>query len=157
VPVFGPLKDKENRSRTIPGGDVVIDALAAHLAEYGAGPQGLNFTTAIGTPVRHSTWSGIWRRAAIDELERVGFHALGHFYASTLIRGGCSVKEVQERLGHSSAAMTLDGLLPAVPGRRGQDPHGHRRRSGETFGGQMFPRTSPGERPLEESAGQTLS
>jgi integrase len=37
-----------------------------------------------------------------------GFHMLRHFYASTLIAGGCSVKEVQERLGHASASMTLD-------------------------------------------------
>jgi integrase len=90
--------------------------LAAHLVEYGPGPGGLIFTTAIGTPVCHSTWSGVWRRGRPDELAGVGFHALRHFYASTLIRGGCTVKEVQERLGHSSAAMTLDiysHLFPA--------------------------------------------
>jgi integrase len=37
-----------------------------------------------------------------------GVHALRHFYASTLISAGCTVKEVQERLGHRSASMTLD-------------------------------------------------
>ena len=36
------------------------------------------------------------------------FHDLRHFYASLLIRHGESVKVVQARLGHSSAAETLD-------------------------------------------------
>jgi integrase len=40
--------------------------------------------------------------------ERVGLHALRHFYASALIAHGESVKVVQKRLGHSSAAVTLD-------------------------------------------------
>ena len=35
-------------------------------------------------------------------------HALRHFYASLLIRHGESVKTVQARLGHASAAETLD-------------------------------------------------
>jgi integrase len=38
----------------------------------------------------------------------VGFHALRHFYASSLIRQGCSVKVVQAHLGHATAAETLD-------------------------------------------------
>ena len=37
-----------------------------------------------------------------------GFHSLRHFYASLLIRHGESVKVVQARLGHASAAETLD-------------------------------------------------
>ena len=35
-------------------------------------------------------------------------HELRHFYASLLIRYGESVKVVQERLGHASAAETID-------------------------------------------------
>ena len=38
----------------------------------------------------------------------VDFHELRHFYASLLIRHGESVKTVQARLGHASAAETLD-------------------------------------------------
>ena len=37
-----------------------------------------------------------------------GFHELRHFYASLLIRHGESVKTVQRRLGHATAAETLD-------------------------------------------------
>jgi integrase len=36
------------------------------------------------------------------------FHDLRHYYASLLIRYGESVKVVQSRLGHASAAETLD-------------------------------------------------
>lgn len=39
---------------------------------------------------------------------RTGLHALRHLYASLLIRHGESVKTIQKRLGHSSAAITLD-------------------------------------------------
>ncbi len=41
-------------------------------------------------------------------LSGVTFHSLRHFYASLLIRHGESVKTVQARLGHASAAETLD-------------------------------------------------
>ncbi len=110
TPVFAPVKDKRNRPRTIPVGQVVLDALAAHIAEHGTGSDGLIFTTAVGAKVSHSTWSDTWRAAAgplgIDSGD--GFHLLRHFYASALIASGASVKEVQERLGHTSAVMTLD-------------------------------------------------
>ena len=39
---------------------------------------------------------------------RGAFHALRHYYASLLIRHGESVKVVQARLGHATAAETLD-------------------------------------------------
>ncbi len=37
-----------------------------------------------------------------------GLHLLRHYYASLLIRYGESVKTVQARLGHATAAETLD-------------------------------------------------
>lgn len=46
------------------------------------------------------------RRARLPEWPTP--HDLRHFYASTLIRSGASVKVVQTRLGHSSAKTTLD-------------------------------------------------
>src|SRR5271165_6578895 len=44
-----------------------------------------------------------------------GFHSLRHFYVSLLIRHGESVKVVQVRLGHASAAETLDTYSPHWP------------------------------------------
>jgi integrase len=109
-PAFGPVKDKKNRPRTIPVGQVVLDALAAHLAAYGTGPADLVFSTWAGSRVSHATWSDTWRAVAapLGIASGEGFHLLRHWYASCLIASGASVKEVQERLGHSSALMTLD-------------------------------------------------
>lgn len=47
-------------------------------------------------------------RNAVCACLRADFHELRHFYASLLIRHGESVKTVQARLGHASAAETLD-------------------------------------------------
>lgn len=109
-PVFGPVKDKKNRPRTIPLPQVVVDALAAHVREFGLGPEELLFTGPRGGPVRRTTFSDMWRAAAgpLGIPLGDGYHQLRHFYASVLIRSGESVKTVQERLGHASAKMTLD-------------------------------------------------
>src|SRR4051812_35250327 len=55
------------------------------------------------------------RPRAAHPAQRVDTHGLRHFFASALIAGGASVKVVQQRLGHASAAMTLNlyaGLWP---------------------------------------------
>lgn len=100
--------------RTVPLPDVVVDALAAHLATYPAatvaavGP--LVFTNERGEAIRRNRFSDVWRRA-VQECglpAGAGFHALRHYYASLLIRHGESVKVVQSRLGHASAKETLD-------------------------------------------------
>ena len=87
---------------------VVVDALAAHLAEFPPGPDGLVFTLS-GEPVtgRRSDDSG-GRRRGQRAPRRHGLHLLRHYYASLLIRYGESVKTVQARLGHATAAETLD-------------------------------------------------
>jgi integrase len=109
VPIFGPVKDRRNRPRTVPLPDVVIDTLAEHVRRFGTGPDELVFTTDSGRPISSSTWSGVWRRAAepLGLPRGDGFHQLRHFYASALIHHGESVKVVQTRLGHASAAMVL--------------------------------------------------
>lgn len=102
--------------RTIPLPGVVVDALAAHLAAHPAGPDGLVFTSPEGQPQRRTAFSArVWRPAVkaagldqYDDGEGATFHDLRHHYASLLIRFGESVKTVQARLGHASAAETLD-------------------------------------------------
>jgi integrase len=109
-PVFGPVKDKRNRPRSIPVPDVVVQALAGHVTRYGLGPDGLLFTGPRGGPLRRTTFSDSWVKVAgpLGIPSGDGFHQLRHFYASALIRAGESVKVVQKRLGHTSAQMTLD-------------------------------------------------
>jgi integrase len=86
-----------------------LDALAAHLAEFPAGPDGLVFTLSA-KPITRSVFGHKWRTAvkAAGLPAGTGFHALRHYYASLLIRHGESVKTVQSRLGHASAVETLD-------------------------------------------------
>lgn len=135
-PVFGPPKTAAS-VRVVPASRAVREALAAHLAAYPAGPDGLIFTAPRGGPVIRSKVGEAWRDAEVRvwaqgagrPLGRDGripaatlaawvdahphghghrFHELRHFYASTLIAAGESVKVVQARLGHATAAETLD-------------------------------------------------
>ncbi len=108
APYLAPPKTQAS-VRVIPLPQVVIDALAAHLAAWPA--DEFVFTTELGAPIRRTTFSArVWQPAVRDAglPPSVTFHALRHFYASLLIRHGESVKTVQARLGHASAAETLD-------------------------------------------------
>lgn len=108
APVFGPPKTDAG-FRTIPLPQVAVEALAAHLAVFPAGRDGLVFTSSTGAALRRSNFNDTWRAAVRDiGLERATFHELRHYYASLLIRHGESVKTVQARLGHASAVETLD-------------------------------------------------
>lgn len=120
------LPKSAESARTVPLAETTLNAMAAHLAAFPAREVVMSdrtdrqkprdravhlvFTTDAGSPVSRSMWSQIWRPAAraAGIPERVGLHAVRHFYASALIRHGESVKVVQKRLGHSSAAVTLD-------------------------------------------------
>ncbi len=108
APHLGPPKTKAS-VRTIPLPQVIVDALAAHLAAFPAGPDGFVFTMG-DVPVSRQRQGHVWRPAiaAAGLPKGTGFHALRHYYASLLIRYGESVKTVQARLGHASAAETLD-------------------------------------------------
>ena len=124
-PYLAPPKTPSSY-RTVPLPQVVVDALAAHLAAFPTVPveildaahkpepksrqAALVFTTPAGVPVRRTRFSPIWRPAATAAGlgDGVTFHDLRHYYASLLIRHGESVKAVQRRLGHKSAVETLD-------------------------------------------------
>jgi integrase len=107
-PKLGPLKTRASY-RTIPLPDVVVVALKEHLQQVPPGPDGLVFTWR-GKPIPRSTFGYHWGAAARSAKlpPRSGLHSLRHYYASLLIRYGESVKTVQARLGHASAAETLD-------------------------------------------------
>lgn len=108
-PKISPLKTKASY-RTVPAPDVVVEALAEHLAAHPAGESGLIFTDKDGGLLRRTRFGEVWR-AAVKRAklpEGTHFHELRHFYASLLIHSGASVKVVQARLGHKSATETLD-------------------------------------------------
>ncbi|MGV9277483.1 tyrosine-type recombinase/integrase [Streptomyces griseosporeus] len=121
------------------------DALQAHLKAFPAHPRTLAdtsdgtrrerkirllFKTDSGEPVQRSPWARTWRRiikeARAKEAIPVGvtLHTLRHTYASLLIKHGESVKVVQKRLGHSSAAVTLDTYSHLWAGLGQHEPAG---------------------------------
>jgi integrase len=112
---FGPPKTASS-VRTIPVPQNVIDLLAAHLAEFPAGRDGLIFTapatrqSSAGRPIGRSAWSDRYREACrsagVDG--RTRSHDLRHVAASALINSGLSVSAVQAVLGHASASETLN-------------------------------------------------
>jgi len=108
-PYLAPPKTEASR-RTVPLPAVVLEALARHLEQFPTGPDELVFTNERGEAIRRNHWSDVWRPAAEAAEMPAGttMHDLRHYYASLLIRHGESVKVVQSRLGHASAAETLD-------------------------------------------------
>jgi integrase len=112
-----PKTRNGRRTISLPGS--VVETLRAHRVQQlgrrltlGLGRLGaadLVFTMPDGAPRSPDNLSRDWRRAvqALD-LPRVMFHALRHSHASALIAAGLDVLTISRRLGHGSAAFTLN-------------------------------------------------
>ena len=103
--------------RALPLPQVVLEALAEHLREFPAAGDGLVFTTQAGAPLsRTKVSASVWRPATQRaDVSGAAFPALRHYCASPLIRHGASVKVVQARLGHATAAEMLDSYSHLWP------------------------------------------
>lgn len=106
-PVFGPPKTPSS-TRTVPVGDVVLQAIKQHVGEHGTHESGLLLTTDLGNFVGTSTIHNAWRTAAKKVPTDATPHHLRHYFASVQIRGGQSIKVLQALLGHKSAVETWD-------------------------------------------------
>jgi integrase len=105
---FGPPKT-EASVRTIPVPEFVEQLIDRHVSEFGLGDHGLVFTDRQLAPIRRNRLGEVWRHTMKRlDFDCSGPHQLRHHYASLLIQHGESVKVVQARLGHASAAETLD-------------------------------------------------
>ncbi len=111
MPKFGALKDKKNRPRTIPLGDVVMAALVEHVRTFGLGPEELLFTNDSNEPIRRTTFADIWARA----VEAAGHPGRGGVPSTSalttpglLIHEGCSIVGVQKMLGHAKPGDDAD-------------------------------------------------
>ncbi len=107
-PEYAPPKSPRSRRR-IPVGDEVCHAIARHLAQWPAEPDQSVFRREDGGLWRRTTFAYAWKaaKAAAGVSQSVRWHELRHFYASTLIDGGASVREVMDRMGHTSAEETI--------------------------------------------------
>ena len=71
---------------------------------------------AMGLPLTYRQWKPLWKTAADTANVQATADALRHLYASALIAGGASVKQVQMVLGHASAVVTLRTYAHLWPG-----------------------------------------
>ncbi len=108
------LFGKGRKERLVPLGHHAVDALNAYevrarpsLAANGRGTASY-FLNLRGSPLsRQSAWEIIDRAAKRAGIKGdVSPHTLRHSFATHLLEGGASVREVQELLGHSNVSTT---------------------------------------------------
>jgi integrase len=131
-PYLAPLKTKTSR-RTVELPEVAGLALAQHLEAFPAVPVEVDDETdprrphrraarlvlpnEAGSPVHRASWSHVWAPAvrAAGLPKGFGLHGLRHFFATSLIHAGASVKTVQLACGHSSPTVTLNTYVGEWP------------------------------------------
>jgi integrase len=106
---FGPPQTAAAR-RTVTLPKTLIEVLAAHLAKYPAGEEGLIFTAPARGPPRVTQFRNrVWYPAVAASVGKpCRFHDLRHTAAALLIRKGVHPLVIQQRLGHASIRTTLD-------------------------------------------------
>lgn len=123
---YGEPKSKKSK-RSIKIGPATMAALSAHrqrqneerLAFSDWQDEGLVFAGENGQPMKpqrasKGAFGRIKKRAGLPESTR--FHDLRHTCATFLLRDGWNAKYVQELLGHSTIAITLDTYSHVLPG-----------------------------------------
>jgi integrase len=88
----------------------VVDSLRAHIEAYTDGkPESRLFTTPEGTDLRDGNFRRReWKHATEGLSKPRRIHDLRHTCASIAINAGVDIKQLQQQLGHATAAMTLD-------------------------------------------------
>jgi integrase len=126
---------KAGSSGTLDLDPVVAEVLAEHVRQFPSGEieliditsgepvertASLLFTTRHGNPFTDRTWSrewAKWRYQAGWPKEHGTFHALRHFFATTLITNHAEPQEVQRALRHKTLRITLDTYVHWWPKR----------------------------------------
>jgi integrase len=103
--------------RTLPMPQFVIDALAAHMAEFSPLADGSLFYNTRKKLWSTSHYGKMFARwvAAAGLPDGTTSHDLRHHYASVLLYAGESVVAVAERLGHKNAALVLSTYGHLLP------------------------------------------
>jgi integrase len=126
---------KGSKKRRVPLSSGVLAALRTHARAFPSVKVTLPWAESHGKPVTVQllvtgeggrvytgdlfskvVWQGAFRTADLEYRTRAdGMHALRHFYASTLLAQGVSIKELAEYLGHSDPGFTLRTYTHLVP------------------------------------------
>jgi hypothetical protein len=133
--VFAP--PKRGKSRVVPLAESVDKALNAHAGEWAPVPVTLPWKHPEGKPVTHHlvfttrergalnrnyfnrlVWKPALRAAGIPDTRDNGMHALRHFFASVVLDGGASIRDLADWLGHEDPGFTLRVYAHLLPKRR---------------------------------------
>jgi integrase len=118
-------RPKSGRGRVIDLSELAVGELRKHrahqeskLEQLGARLTRDSFVYVMwnGEPVKPDTLSTMWEQWSAGREPRVRFHDLRHAHATHLLTQGVHPKVAQERLGHSSVAITMDIYSHVLPG-----------------------------------------
>jgi integrase len=130
--VFAP--PKRSKSRVVPLAEHVAEALAQHAKGWPPVAVTLPWKEPSGDPVTHllyfttrergalnrnyfnqQIWKPALRAAGVPTNRENGMHALRHFFASVVLDGGASVRDLAEWLGHEDPGFTLRVYAHLLP------------------------------------------
>lgn len=105
VGIIHTSKNKEGRKLYFRG--EALDALKEYAKVRVLGSPGV-FLLASGAPLTHSKYGKLLRECLAEAgIENFRFHDLRHTAASYLAQSGANLLDIQNALGHKSAAMTM--------------------------------------------------
>lgn len=110
---------KNGKSRVVPLAPGIVEVFRNQRREQSAmqlaagaaweNARGLVFTDELGRHLKHNTVYLHFKKVVKSiGMENTRFHDLRHSCAVLALQSGCSVKAVQEQLGHYSSAFTMD-------------------------------------------------
>jgi integrase len=117
---FGPPKTDTGR-RTVVYPELISADVADHLDRFTAASDGaLVFTSPQGTPLRHSNFRRrIWLTTIAEAgLPAVHFHDLRHTGNMLTAEAGATLRELMDRMGHSSTRAALIYLHGSIERQR---------------------------------------
>jgi integrase len=109
-----PKSDAGKRVVCIPA--VIMPVIGEHVGHLSDGdPDGLIFTSPEGTPLRHSNFrQRVWLPALRSAgLPLIHFHDLRHTGNMLAAGAGAGLRELMERMGHSTTRAALTYLHPS--------------------------------------------
>jgi integrase len=121
-PILKAPKSGQSRTLTLP--QVAVDALKKHRRDQAAEKllhgkdyqdDDLVFCEEDGKPWKPNAFTGIWDRFKVKQGLQIRFHDLRHTCATLLLGRGVHPKVVQEMLGHSTIAITMDLYSHVAP------------------------------------------
>lgn len=131
--MFGLPKGRKVREVPLP--DAVLEAINAHMTAYPPIDVTLPWERSDGKPTTFTLilysrekkalarnyintfiWKPALKRAGVAATRENGSHALRHFYASTALHEGESIKALSEYLGHADPGFTLRTYTHLVEG-----------------------------------------